>query len=80
MPSSTSKQAVLRADYALCAAALTREQAQGNIRRGNRILVCGFDVLILKQHARQAAGWARSWKVLVSATRPFRPKSGSSLC
>ena len=54
------EQAVLGAGIALGAAALTREQAQGNIRRGHRILVYGFDVLILKQHARQAAEWARS--------------------
>jgi 4-hydroxy-2-oxoheptanedioate aldolase len=54
------EQAVLKAGIALGAAALTREQAQGNIRRGHRILVYGFDVLILKQHAQQAAEWARS--------------------
>jgi 4-hydroxy-2-oxoheptanedioate aldolase len=54
------EQAVLKAGIALGAAALTREQAQGNIRRGHRILVYGFDVLILKQHARQTADWARS--------------------
>jgi hypothetical protein len=29
-----------------------------NIRRGHRILVYGFDVLMLKQHVRQAAEWA----------------------
>jgi 4-hydroxy-2-oxoheptanedioate aldolase len=54
------EQAVLEADVALGAAALTREQAQGNLRRGHRILVYGFDVLMLKQHARQAAEWAKS--------------------
>jgi 4-hydroxy-2-oxoheptanedioate aldolase len=54
------ERAVLKAGIALGAAALTREQAQGNIRRGHRILVYGFDVLILKQHARQTADWARS--------------------
>jgi 4-hydroxy-2-oxoheptanedioate aldolase len=54
------EQAVLKAGVALGAAALTREQARDNIRRGHRILVYGFDVLMLKQHARQAADWARS--------------------
>ena len=54
------EQAVLNAGIALGASALTREQARGNIRRGHRILVYGFDVLMLKQHARQAAEWANS--------------------
>jgi 4-hydroxy-2-oxoheptanedioate aldolase len=54
------EQAVLKAGIALGAAALTREQTQSNIRRGHRILVYGFDVLMLKQHARQAAEWARA--------------------
>jgi 4-hydroxy-2-oxoheptanedioate aldolase len=54
------EQAVLEAGVALGAAALTREQAQGNIRRGHRILVYGFDVLMLKQAARQNADWVRS--------------------
>ena len=54
------EQAVLEAGVALGAAALTREQAQGNLRRGHRILVYGFDVLMLKQHAQQAAEWAKS--------------------
>ena len=49
------EQAVLKAGIALGAAALTREQAQSNLRRGHRILVYGFDVLMLKQHVRQAA-------------------------
>jgi 4-hydroxy-2-oxoheptanedioate aldolase len=53
------EQAVLKAGIALGAAALTREQTQDNIRRGHRILVYGFDVLMLKQHVRQAAEWAR---------------------
>ena len=50
----------LKVGIALGAAALTREQTQGNIRRGHRILVYGFDVLMLRQHARKAAEWARS--------------------
>ena len=54
------EHAVLEAGLALGAAALTREQAQGNLSRGHRILVYGFDVLMLKQHARQAAEWAKS--------------------
>lgn len=54
------EQVVLNAGIALGASALTREQAQGNIRRGHRILVYGFDVLMLKQYARQAAEWANS--------------------
>ena len=54
------EQAVLEAGVALGAAAFTRERAQGNLRRGHRILVYGFDVLMLKQHAQQAAEWAKS--------------------
>lgn len=52
------EQAVLRAGIALGAAALTREQAQSNLRRGHRILVYGFDLLMLKQHAGQAMQWS----------------------
>jgi 4-hydroxy-2-oxoheptanedioate aldolase len=54
------EQAVLKAGIALGAAALTREQAEGNIRRGHRILVYGFDVLMLKQQVRQSMEWARA--------------------
>jgi 4-hydroxy-2-oxoheptanedioate aldolase len=53
------EQAVLKAGIALGAAALTREQTESNLRRGHRILLYGFDVLILKQHVRQAMEWAR---------------------
>lgn len=53
------ERVVLEAGVALGASAFTREQAQGNVQRGHRILVYGFDVLMLKQHARQAAGWVR---------------------
>ena len=55
------EQAVLKSAIALGAAALTREQAQANLQRGHRILVYGFDVLMLKQHARQAAEWSRGY-------------------
>ena len=48
------------AGIALGAAALTREQTQSNLSRGHRILVYGFDVMMLKAHARQAAGWLQS--------------------
>jgi 4-hydroxy-2-oxoheptanedioate aldolase len=54
------EQAVLKAGIALGAAALTREQTQNNLRRGHRILVYGFDVLMLKQHVRQAKEWSRA--------------------
>jgi len=54
------EQAVLKAGIALGAAALTREQTQSNLRRGHRILAHGFDVLMLKQQARQATEWARA--------------------
>ena len=55
-----AENAILKAGIALGAAALTREQTQSNLSRGHRILVYGFDVLILKAHARQAAEWPRS--------------------
>lgn len=54
------EQAVLKAGIALGASALTREQTQGNISRGHRILVHGFDVLMLKHYVRQAAEWTRA--------------------
>lgn len=50
-------QVILKAGIALGAAAFTKEQAQTNMRRGHRLFFYGFDVLMLKQHARQAAGW-----------------------
>ena len=55
-----AENAILKAGIALGAAALTREQTQSNLRRGHRILVYGFDVMMLKAHARQAAGWLQS--------------------
>jgi len=54
------EQAALKASIALGAAALTREQTEGNLRRGHRILVYGFDVLMLEQHVRQAMAWGRA--------------------
>jgi 4-hydroxy-2-oxoheptanedioate aldolase len=53
------EQAILKAGIALGASAFTREQTHGNIGRGHRILVYGFDVLMLKQHVRQAVEWSR---------------------
>ena len=47
---------MLKAGIALGAAALTREQTQSNLRRGHRILVYGFDVLMLKQHVTAGDG------------------------
>lgn len=64
------EQAVLKAGIALGAAALTREQTEGNLRRGHRILVYGFDVLVLKQHVRQAMEWAQSERPSVSGGNP----------
>ena len=55
-----AENAILKAGIALGAAAFTREQTQANLSRGHRILVYGFDVLVLKSHALQAAGWLRS--------------------
>jgi 4-hydroxy-2-oxoheptanedioate aldolase len=55
-----AENAILKAGIALGAAALTREQTQSNLSRGHRILVYGFDVMMLKAHARQAAGWLQS--------------------
>jgi 4-hydroxy-2-oxoheptanedioate aldolase len=55
-----AEHAILKAGIALGAAALTREQTQRNLSRGHRILVYGFDVLILKEHVRAAAGWSQS--------------------
>ena len=52
-----AEQAILKAGIALGAAAFTKEQAQANLRRGHRLFVHGFDVLMLKQHAHQAGAW-----------------------
>jgi 4-hydroxy-2-oxoheptanedioate aldolase len=52
-----AEQVILKAGIALRAAAFTKEQAQKNLARGHRLFFYGFDVLMLKQHARQAAGW-----------------------
>jgi hypothetical protein len=40
------------------AAAFTKEQAQANLSRGHRLLVYGFDVMMLKQQVKQAMQWA----------------------
>ena len=55
-----AEQAILKAGIALGAAAFTKEQAQANLKRGHRLLVHGFDVLMLKQQVRQAAEWSRT--------------------
>jgi 4-hydroxy-2-oxoheptanedioate aldolase len=52
-----AENAILGSGIALGASALTREQAQANRSRGHRLLVYGFDIVMLKQHARQAATW-----------------------
>jgi 4-hydroxy-2-oxoheptanedioate aldolase len=52
-----AEQAILKAGIALGAAAFTKEQAQANLRRGHRLFFYGFDVLMLKQHVRQACAW-----------------------
>jgi 4-hydroxy-2-oxoheptanedioate aldolase len=54
-----AESVILDAGIALGAAALTREQAQANLKRGHRLFFYGFDVLMLRQHARQAVGWVR---------------------
>jgi 4-hydroxy-2-oxoheptanedioate aldolase len=55
-----AENVILKAGIALGAAAFTKEQAQANLKRGHRLLVYGFDVLMLKQHAKQAVGWVRA--------------------
>lgn len=55
-----AESVILEAGIALGAAALTKEQAQANLKRGHRLMVYGFDVLMLKQHAKQAMRWART--------------------
>ena len=54
-----AERVILEAGIALGAAAFTKEQAQTNLNRGRRLMVYGFDVLPLKQHARQAMEWSR---------------------
>jgi len=54
-----AEKVILEAGIALGAAAFTKEQAQTNRARGHRIIVYGFDVLVLKQYARQAAELGR---------------------
>jgi 4-hydroxy-2-oxoheptanedioate aldolase len=52
-----AERVILKAGIALGAAAFTREQAQRNHSRGHRLFFYGFDALMLKQRAREAAGW-----------------------
>lgn len=52
-----AENVIFKAGIALGAAAFTKEQTQTNLSRGHRLLAFGFDVLMLKQQARQAAGW-----------------------
>jgi len=54
-----AESVILEAGIPVGAAAFTQEQAQANLRRGHRLMVYGFDVLLLKQHARQAMEWSR---------------------
>jgi 2-keto-3-deoxy-L-rhamnonate aldolase RhmA len=51
---------ILKAGIALGASAFTREQAQANLKRGHRLLVYGFDVLMLRQHVKQAMQWTHA--------------------
>jgi 4-hydroxy-2-oxoheptanedioate aldolase len=54
-----AERVILEAGIAMGCAAFTRDQAQASLKRGYRVLVCGFDVLMLKQQVRQAAEWPR---------------------
>ncbi len=55
-----AERVILEAGIAMGCAAFTREQARASLARGYRILVHGFDVLMLKEQVRQAAGWHRA--------------------
>jgi 4-hydroxy-2-oxoheptanedioate aldolase len=52
-----AERVILEAGIALGASALTKEQAQTILRKGYRLPVFGFDVLVLKQHARETIAW-----------------------
>lgn len=52
-----AERVILEKGVALGGAAFTREQTETALQRGYRLLAYGFDVLVLKQHARQATGW-----------------------
>ncbi len=54
-----AERVILEAGIALGTAAFTKEQTQAQIKRGYRILVHGFDVLMLKQHAKDAMSWIK---------------------
>jgi 4-hydroxy-2-oxoheptanedioate aldolase len=55
-----AESVILNAGIALGAAAFTKEQVQANLGRGHRLLVYGFDVLMLRQQVKRATQWARS--------------------
>src|SRR5262245_50864209 len=55
-----AENVILKAGIALGAAAFSKEEAQANLRRGHRLLVYGFDILMLKHQVKQATQWARA--------------------
>ena len=55
-----AEREILAAGIALGGAALTKEQTHSIMKKGYRVLVHHFDVLVLKQHARQTAEWRQT--------------------
>lgn len=55
-----AERAILGAGIALGGGALTREQTSAVLKKGYRVLVHGFDVLMLKQLVREASEWRKA--------------------